>query len=441
MRKNQLDDQSESVYRASTYNSIPEFSIEPQFAYREVREIFSRTRNPKANLGTFTTHTMDEFADLIMLEGMKFNSINYNEYPEIKKVQDDVLKMLGELFHLDKSHQKIIGTSTVGSSEACFLAGLAMKKNWQRQTLNSQAKPNIIFGNNAHVVWNKFCCYFDVEPRIIPLNLPNYILSGDVIREYIDENTIGICLTLGNTLTGEFDDIASINAVLEEFERQQYRFIPIHVDAASGGFVVPFLYPEMVWDFRLSHVVSINTSGHKYGFVYPGIGWIIWRNEQYLPDELIFKVDYLKGGIDSYSLNFTRPAGNILAQYYNFISLGKAGYRDICLNLQKLATIIKLELQKLSIFTIINQKESIPGVVFSIQAEDAFSATQFSEQLEKMGWQIPTSILDIKNSKIEILRIVLRRGFTLIDAEQLMKDVVYSINKLTNVTLHQKELL
>ncbi|HEX3946065.1 MAG TPA: glutamate decarboxylase, partial [Acidimicrobiales bacterium] len=294
---------------------MPQEPMEPGAAYQLIHDELALDGNPELNLATFVTTWMDDEADRLMTETANKNAIDWDEYPQTVELQDRCVNMLARLYRAGEQHQSV-GTATVGSSEAIHLAGLAMKWRWRkaREAAGRPAdRPNIVMGANVQVCWEKFARYFDVEPRYVPLTDQRFVIGVDEAMALVDENTIGVVGILGSTYTGEYEPIAALNEALEQSEWDA----PIHVDAASGGFVAPFVNPTLEWDFRLSRVRSVNVSGHKYGLVYPGVGWVIWREQEDLPEELIFTVDYLGGSHANFGLNFSRGAAQIVAQYYN----------------------------------------------------------------------------------------------------------------------------
>ena len=229
-----------------------------------------------------------------------------------------------------------------------MLGALSLKWKWKerRQAANlSTDRPNLVFGGDVHVVWEKFCRYFDVEPRIVPLEENKYTIGPEDVEPHLDENTIGVVGVLGTTFTGHMDDIVGINKLLLDIRKQRDLDIPIHVDGASGGFVWPFLYPDSQWDFRLEQVRSINVSGHKYGLVYPGIGWLVFREESDLAKDLVFYENYLGKTDATFTLNFSTGASMVLAQYYNFVRLGRDGYTYVMKQMQENANALAANLR------------------------------------------------------------------------------------------------
>lgn len=320
---------------------LPSSSLPPLVAYQLVHDELNLDGNPALNLATFVTTWMEPEADRLMQEALSKNYIDADEYPQTVELQNRCVNILANLFHAsDSADFNSVGCATVGSSEAIHLAGLALKWNWRKRR-NGEGlptdKPNIVMGHNVQVCWEKFARYFEVEPRYVPLSENRYVLGVEEALSMVDENTICVVGILGSTYTGEYEPIEQLNQALLEMNNKTGWDVPIHVDGASGGFVAPFVSPEIRWDFRLPLVRSINVSGHKYGLVYPGIGWVIWKDESDLPEELVFHVNYLGGDEPTFGLNFSRGAGCVIAQYYNFLRLGFQGYREIMLGCQSVA--------------------------------------------------------------------------------------------------------
>lgn len=294
-------------------------------------------QRPSLNLASFVGTYMEKEGEQLMIENISKNLSDADEYPAMMDMHGRCVSMLAHLWGVQKG-EKAIGSATTGSSEAIHLGGLAMKRRWQEKRMKEgkdTSKPNILMGSNAQVALEKFARYFEVEARILPVSAEsNYRLNPDLVRENIDENTIGVFVILGSTYTGHYEPVEEINNILDEFEKRTGVDIPIHVDGASGGFIAPFTHAGagQRWNFELPRVKSINTSGHKFGLVYAGVGWIIWRDEIYLPKHLVFELHYLGGTEESYTLNFSRPGAQVIAQYYNLIHLGFSGYRSIMEN-------------------------------------------------------------------------------------------------------------
>lgn len=325
---------------------LPDFQTAAPVVLQLITDELNLDGNPSLNLASFVTTWMEPEARELMSATISKNFVDADEYPQSAEIHDRCVNIVASLFNAPPSEQAV-GCATVGSSEAIHLAGLALKWRWRdKMAFMGKAcdKPNIVMGHNVQVCWEKFARYFDVEPRYVELTQDRYIIGVDEAIEKVDENTIAVVGILGSTYTGEYEPIAELASALDELQSRTGIDVPIHVDAASGGFVAPFIQPKLVWDFRLTRVVSINTSGHKYGLVYPGVGWIVWRDKAHLPEDLIFHVNYLGGDHPTFNLNFSRSAGQIIAQYYNFLRLGRVGYTEIMKSLSSTAQLLSNEI-------------------------------------------------------------------------------------------------
>jgi glutamate decarboxylase len=309
--------------------AIPEEPMTPLAAMRLVDQELAVEGIPERNLATFVTTWMEPEAQQVIVSNLHRNFIDHAEYPQTFEIQQRCVRMLAELFH---APGETTGTSTQGSSEAIMLGALSLKWKWrERREADGKPtdRPNLVFGGDVHVVWEKFCRYFDVEPRIVPLQPGKYTIGPEDVEPHVDENTIGVAAVVGTTFTGHADDVTGINDLLVELKDKQGLDVPLHIDGASGAFVWPFLYPHSEWDFRLGQVRSINASGHKFGLVYPGIGWLIFREKSDLAEDLVFYENYLGKTDATFTLNFSTGSSMVLAQYYNFVRFGKAGYRRV----------------------------------------------------------------------------------------------------------------
>jgi len=316
---------------AAARHVIRSDEMDPDTAFQFVRDELMLDGNARLNLATFVTTWMEPQAERLMAETFDKNMVDKDEYPRTAELEMRCVSMLSRLWS-SPDDVEATGTSTTGSSEAAMLGGMALKWRW-RDARSAQSKstdtPNLVMGANVQVCWEKFCRYWDVEPRLVPMEGDRYHLSADEAVARCDEHTIGVVGILGSTFDGSYEPIADICAALDRLEKDTGLDVPVHVDAASGGFVAPFLDPDVVWDFRLPRVQSINASGHKYGLVYPGVGWIVWRDPDALPEDLVFRVNYLGGDMPTFALNFSRPGNQVVAQYYNFVRLGFDGYRRV----------------------------------------------------------------------------------------------------------------
>lgn len=412
---------------------LPEESMPAAVTYQLIHDQLSLDMKPDQNLASFVTTWMEPEAERLIHESMRFNLANEEEYPHVVQLEERCVNMLARLFHADPK-QTAVGTATIGSSEAVMLGGLAMKWTWrqrrQRAGLPAES-PNIVMGENVQVVWEKFARYFDVEPRFIPVKKGRYITTPEDIARTVNENTIGVCAILGSTFTGEFEPVEEINEALGQVEAEKGWEIPIHVDAASGGFVAPFLYPHLKWDFRLSRVVSINVSGHKYGLVYPGLGWIVWRDHAALPEELIFHVNYLGGDLPTFTLNFSRPASPVVAQYYNFLRLGREGYTRIMENLKSVADYLAEQIAATGVCEVLGSRQALPLVAFTVHEDAGFTVFQLSDKLREHGWFLPAYTMPKDATDVAVMRIVARENLSRDLAESLVGDITRAIAALS----------
>ncbi|MGW0044257.1 glutamate decarboxylase [Rhodococcus sp. NPDC003348] len=423
---------------------MPKSETDPEAAYRFIHDELMLDGSSRLNLATFVTTWMDPQADRLMAETFDKNMIDKDEYPQTAEIETRCVNMVAALFNaedLDESDpSSATGVSTVGSSEAVMLAGLALKWRWRaaREAAGKDtARPNLILGSNVQVVWEKFCRYFDVEPKYLPMAKDRYVITPEQVREAVDENTIGVVAILGTTFTGELEPVAEISDVLDEIAAKGGPDVPIHVDAASGGFVVPFLHPELKWDFRLPRVVSINVSGHKYGMTYPGIGFVVWRSKEYLPEDLVFRVNYLGGDMPTFTLNFSRPGNQVVGQYYNFIRLGVAGYTQIMESLRDTALMISAELSKMDDMHVITDGTAIPVLSFEVVGDPGYTVFDISHELRARGFQVPAYTMPADAEDVAVLRIVLREGFSRDMAYKLVlaiRDVVARLKEGTEHT-------
>jgi glutamate decarboxylase len=413
---------------------MPDDGIPPHAAYQLIHEELNLDGNPALNLASFVTTWMEPEADKIIMDSIAKNYVDNDEYPQTQKIQDRVVNMLARLFNAPPDC-KSIGTGTIGSSEAIMLGLLAHKWSWKKRRQSEGKpydKPNIVMGADVHTVWEKFALYFDVELKLIPLQEYNYIISADEVANEIDENTIAVGAVIGTTFTGQMDPIKEINDLLVNIKKTKGWDIPIHVDGASGGFIAPFMFPELEWDFRLEQVRSINVSGHKYGLVYPGVGWLIFRDKADLPEELIFKINYLGGLMPNYSLNFSKGSSTIIAQYYNLIRLGKNGYADIVATMLKNADYLLRELEKSGKFEIINKRPIVPLAAVKLK-DTNFTVFQLSEKLREKGWIVPAYTLPKNAEDIAVLRMVVKERFGRDMVEILLKDIFEACEDLEKI--------
>ncbi len=378
-----------------------------------------------------------------MTETFDKNMIDKDEYPQTAEIENRCVHMLAKLWHAPDGHDTI-GCSTTGSSEACMLAGMAFKWRW-RDRRRAQGKPvdkpNMVMGINVQICWEKFCRYWDVEMRLAPMEPNSYTLTAQKMRELCDENTIGVVAILGSTFTGEYEPINAIHDELVKINDQTGWDIPLHIDGASGAMVAPFIQPDLVWDFRLPLVQSINTSGHKYGLVYPGVGWVVWRNQAALPDDLVFKVNYLGGEMPTFALNFSRPGNQVVAQYYNFLRLGMEGYRRIHQTSQSVAKHLSKELAKMGPFEVLHDGRDLPVLSWRIKdnAKVSFDVFALADRLRMSGWQIPAYTMPDNLTDMAIMRIVVKEGMSMELANLLLNDVRRAIQYFAGESTEKQE--
>ncbi|WP_025159129.1 glutamate decarboxylase [Leifsonia aquatica] len=408
--------------RQSPPDRLPDEPTAPGDVYRLIHDELLLDGSSRLNLATFVTTWMEPQAEVLLAESFDKNLIDKDEYPSTAAIERRCVAIVSDLFHAEPGDPT--GTSTIGSSEAVMLAGLALKWRWRaRRGLTSGDSPNLVLGSNVQVVWEKFCRYFEVEPRYLPVEKGRYVITPDQVRAAVDDDTIGVVGILGTTFTGELEPIAEICATLDALADAGGPDVPVHVDAASGGFVVPFLHPEVEWDFRLPRVVSINVSGHKYGLTYPGIGFVVWRSPDHLPPQLVFDVNYLGGEMPTFTLNFSRPGNQVIGQYYNFVRLGRAGYTAIMSTLRDTAMRISAGLAEEPELSVLTDGSAIPVIAFEVEEDAAFTVFQVSHELRARGWQVPAYTMPADAQDVAVLRIVVRDGFSVELADALVADV------------------
>jgi len=405
-------------------------------AYEAIKSYLIDEGNARQNLATFCQTYMDKGATKLMSETMEKNAIDKSEYPRTAKLETNCVNILAELWNTDED---FIGTSTVGSSEACMLGGVAMKFRWrtlaEKKGIDVKAKkPNLVISSGYQVCWEKFAVYWDIELREVPVDKNHLNLDIDKVLDYVDEYTIGIVGILGITYTGKFDDIKKLDSLVEDYNNKNNSDLVIHVDGASGGMFVPFVNPELEWDFRLKNVVSINTSGHKYGLVYPGVGWVVWRDKEYLPENLVFDVSYLGGHMPTMAINFSRSASQIIGQYYNFVKLGWEGYSKVHNDTRDVAMYLATEVDKMGVFELYNDGSNIPIVCYTLRenATIPWDLYDLSDHLLMKGWQVPAYPLPKEMSDVIIHRFVCRADLTIDMAKELMEDFKQSIVELND---------
>jgi glutamate decarboxylase len=412
---------------------MPEQPMLPQTAYQIVVDEVMLDGNARFNLATFVTTWMDEEADKLYAATFDKNMIDKDEYPQTADIEARCVRMLGDLWHVPDAIESV-GTSTTGSSEGCMLAGLALKRRWQqarRAAGSSTDRPNIVMGGNVQVVWEKFANYWEVEPRYVPLEGDVFHLTADRLLEHVDDNTIGVVAVLGSTMDGTYEPVQEICAALDAYQAQSGVSVPVHVDAASGGFIAPFLHPDLVWDFRLDRVVSIQSSGHKFGLVYPGVGWVLWRAAEFLPEELVFHVNYLGGDMPTFALNFSRPGAQVVLQYFQFLRLGREGFRLVQQSCQDVAVHVARALEAMPEFEVIADGTDLPVVAFTLSGQvTKYDVFDLSRKLREHGWLVPAYTMPPKRDDLAVLRVVVRNGFSHDMAELFLRDVRTAIDWL-----------
>ncbi len=417
------------VHQASADARIPRFQLPDsglgeQTSYELLTNELLLDGQARLNLATFVTTWMPSIAGRLMNETADKNIIDKDEYPQTAEIESRCVNIIANLWHADEAEQAT-GCSTTGSSEAAMLAGLAMKWRWrerQRAAGKPTDRPNLVTGSNVQVCWEKFMRYWDVEPRLVPMEGQRYHLGAPEAVALCDENTIGVVAVLGSTFDGSYEPVKEIAAALDELQSRTGLDIPLHVDGASGGFVAPFIQPELEWDFRIPRVKSINASGHKYGLVYPGVGWAIWRNEESLPKDLIFDVNYLGGHMPTFALNFSRPGSEVIAQYFMFISLGHEGYRRVIQNARDVALHISAGIEKLGPYRLLSRGDELPVFAFTLNDDVTnYSVYDVSDRLRQRGWLVPAYSFPENLQDLDVLRIVVRAGMTMDMADLLLK--------------------
>ena len=415
-------------------HELPQTELPPDVAYQIVHDELMIDGNARLNVATFVTTWMEPQAERLMAETFDKNMIDKDEYPQTAEIEKRCVRMLSRLWNAPDATEPT-GCSTTGSSEAAMLGGLALKRRWQlrRKEAGKPAdRPNIVMGINVQICWEKFANYWDVEMRLVPMEGDRFVLSPEEAVARCDENTIGVVAILGSTFDGAYEPVADICAALDRFEADSGIDVPVHVDGASGAFVAPFIDEDLIWDFRLQRVSSINASGHKYGLVYPGVGWIVWRDAAALPEELIFWVNYLGDNMPTFALNFSRPGSQVIAQYYNFLRLGFNGYRAVQGYARSVATRLAGEIESLGPFELLTRGGDLPVFAFTLApAVDNFTAFDLSDALRSRGWQVPAYTFPANRTDLTALRVVVRRGFTHDLADLLVSDIKRELHVLS----------
>ncbi|CAH7689077.1 glutamate decarboxylase [Phakopsora pachyrhizi] len=448
---------------------IPTKGVSPDTAYQLIHDSLELDGKTNQNLASFVNTWATDQAVKLCVENLSKNLVDQDEYPQTQVLHTRCISSLAHLWHAPHS-SNAVGTATTGSSEAIQLGGLAMKKIWQAKRKEAgksihEPGPNIVMGANAQVALEKFARYFDVEMRLVPVTAEsNYCLDPKRTMEYVDENTIGVFVILGSTYTGHFEPVKEMADLLDQYEAKTGISVPIHVDGASGAFVAPFVYPDLEWDFRIPRVVSINTSGHKFGLTFVGCGWIIWRDQAHLPKELVFELHYLGSVEYSFTLNFSRPAHPIINQYFNFIQLGFEGYRTIALDDLSNARLLSRALERSGYYTVLSDihrrnsdlgkprsqthgctdakfqdyVKGLPVVAFCWTEEFRKRHPELKQRwiqtlLRAKGWIVPNYELPPELEHQEILRVVVRESMS----EELIDHLIVSIMEITEALIKE----
>ena len=428
---------SETMRESAPAERIPKHRTRADIAYQIVKdETFPQTQ-PRLNLATFVTTYMDDYGTRLMNEAVGINYIDETEYPRVAVMCGRCINMVANMWNSPEKGDWKTGAVGIGSSEACMLGGVAAWLRWrERRKAEGKPydKPNLIMSTAYQVVWEKFCQLWQIEMRTVPITHKNPTLNIDEAIRMCDENTICIVPIMGVTWTGMNDDVEALNDALEEYNANTGYNIPIHIDAASGGFILPFLNPKKKWDFRLKWVYSISTSGHKYGLVYPGLGWVVWRDKSYLPKDMSFSVNYLGASISQVGLNFSRPAAQILAQYYNFIHLGVEGYTEIHSNSMDIAEYCHKAIGRMPCFRNYSEKLENPLFIWTMSPEyekDAkWTLFDLQDKLMQSGWMVPAYTMPKDIEDMVVMRIVVRQGMSRDMADMLIEDITNAVAEL-----------
>ena len=405
-------------------HQLPDHGIGVEAAHEMISSELLLDGQARLNLATFVTTWMPSLGGILMAETADKNMIDKDEYPQTARIEERCVNILADLWH-SPDHEEATGCSTTGSSEAAMLCGMALKWRWRKRMQDAGKptdRPNLVMGANVQVCWEKFCRYWEVEPRLVPMEGERYHLGAAEAVANCDENTIGVVAILGSTFDGSYEPVKEIAAALDKLEEDKGCYVPVHVDGASGAFVAPFLQPALEWDFRIPRVQSINASGHKYGLVYPGVGWAIWRNTEALPRELVFDVNYLGGHMPTFALNFSRPGSEVIAQYFMFTSLGREGYREVLQNAQNVALAISSGIDKLGPYQLLSDGSELPVFAFTLKPEvKNYTVFDVSDKLRERGWLVPAYTFPENRQDLSVLRIVVRAGMTEEMAELLLE--------------------
>ncbi|MER8155088.1 glutamate decarboxylase [Streptomyces sp. NPDC094472] len=405
---------------------LPDGPMAATTAYQFVHDELMLDGNARQNLATFVTTWMEPQAGQLMSDCRDKNMIDKDEYPRTAELERRCVAMLAHLWHAPDP-DTVMGCSTTGSSEACMLAGMAFKRRWAKRnpvSYPATARPNLIMGTNVQVCWEKFCNFWEVEARQVPMEGNRFHLDPQAAAELCDENTIGVVTILGSTFDGSYEPVAEVCRALDDLQERTGLDIPVHVDGASGAMIAPFLDQDLVWDFQLPRVASINASGHKYGLVYPGVGWALWRTSDALPEDLVFHVDYLGGDMPTFSLNFSRPGAQVAAQYYTFVRLGREGFRAVQQNTRDVARSLAERIEAFGDFTMLSRGDQLPVFAFTTaEGVGTFDVYDVSRRLRERGWLVPAYTFPPNREDLSVLRVVCRNGFSEDLADLFLNDL------------------
>ncbi|MBE6418101.1 MAG: glutamate decarboxylase [Akkermansiaceae bacterium] len=408
---------------------FPANAMHAEESFQLIRDELMLDGNARQNLATFCQTWDDPQVHRLMDLCISKNMIDKDEYPQCAEIEQRCVRMIADLWNAPEP-ANVIGCSTIGSSEACMLGGMAALHRWRARRKKAGKptdKPNLVCGP-VQICWHKFCRYWDVEIREVPMAHGRYCMNAAEMLKLVDENTICVVPTFGVTYTGQYEFPEELCRALDELAAKGGPDVDVHVDGASGGFLAPFLAPDIKFDFRLPRVKSISSSGHKYGLAPVGCGWVLWRTQEDMPQELCFAVNYLGGSIPTIALNFSRPAGQVIAQYYTFVHLGKEGYKRIHQAAYDVAAYLHKKIAKLGKFEFIatgNPQTDIPAVCFYMKKgyDPGFNLYELSDRLRTRGWQVPAFSLPAKVEDIVVMRVMVRRGVTMDMADLLLHDM------------------
>ncbi|KAJ3021707.1 hypothetical protein HKX48_007993 [Thoreauomyces humboldtii] len=431
---------------------MPEGEMPPRTAYQFIKDELALDGNPVLNLATFVTTYMEPEADKLIAENVSKNFIDAEEYPMSAELQNRCVNMIARLFNAPVGKNgNALGVSTIGSSEAIMLATLALKRKWQirrKDAGKSTEKPNIVMGSNVQVCWEKAARYMEIEARYVNCDEEHLYLNPEKAIKLVDENTIGVVAILGSTYTGHYEDASAMNDLLLKLKADTGLVVPMHIDAASGGFVAPFVAPDLKWDFRLETVVSINVSGHKYGLCYAGIGWAVWRSPEDLPEDLVFHINYLGSDQASFTLNFSKGASPVISQYYVLIRLGKEGFKNIMGNLYQNTKYLADQLESTGWFKLLSTLDpakGLPVVAFQLTKDRPhhFNETDVAHVIRERGWIIPAYTMPADILDMHLLRVVLREDFSRNRCDLLVADLKATVEYLckqdaAHMDIHRK---